>query len=90
MIFFISFPKSPPKVVYSSDKVIRRFNCEEFLENGSSEGILQVNFVIFFCYLLVFIDEEFKAATRRKGIKIKESLDDIPFYDRKGCISHYG
>lgn len=51
---FFSSPKSPPKVVYSNDKFIRRFNCEQFLENDSSEGILHACLFFFFDFMQKF------------------------------------
>lgn len=31
-----------------------------------------------------FLDEEFQVATKMKGTRKKKSLNDIPFYDKKG------
>lgn len=84
-VVFFSSPNSPPKVVYSNDKFIRRFNCEKFLENDSSEGSF-IAILIFCClfYVDIFLDEEIQVATKMKGVSKKKSLDGIPFYDRKG------
>lgn len=45
-----------------------------------------VHFIYGLFYAEFFIDEEFQVVRNKKGMRIKKSFEDIPFYDRKGLM----